>query len=125
MSNYIKPLKDKSGVLTPLYTGDGKNSASSPMSFTIYDTIGAIVDISGWTIKLVCVDSVESDAATVFAALSGSIAVGTDGIVTFDITGVDITNTYEDAILTIYKVVSSDNSPLAQFFVDVIEAATG
>lgn len=116
--SYRKRLKDTNGVPVPLFTGDGANG--SGWTFTLKDTGGTVIDISGWTLKL-ALKADENDSASVsgWTDPTGTISVGTDGVVVFDLSSLDIASSNECATLIMYRVNSTKNEPKEKWDVDI------
>lgn len=116
----IPPMRDPTGAVMNLWTGTGANSSVGTWAFYIKDSSGTAINITGWTVKL-NLRADPDDTADLFTALSGTIPTGTDGLVTFDFSAVNISAEYTDAILQLYRVQSSNPQPLAQWRVDVLK----
>lgn len=110
----IRRLTDQYGLDKDLWTGDGANGT---LTFTLKDNSangGAVINITGWTVKLTIKEKVNGTELTGMP-LTGTISVGTDGVVSFDFSSINFTSEHEDAVMTIYRVVSGKNRPLLQY----------
>ena len=111
-------LVGKGGGKIYLYTGLGKNA---PITFTIRDVDGAIVDISSWDVRLV-VNSNLDDSGDVVAELTGAFVTdGTDGNIRFNFDTVDITSIQKDVYVVVSRRIDANTQYThKQFTTDVV-----
>ncbi len=118
----IQQLISAKNSIIDLYDGDGTNA---PLTFTIKDEDGVIIDISSWTLRLVIKERLDS-SADIVAPISGTFVTdGTDGQVQFDFAAVNVTTTYKNAYMVLYRIVAAKNWTLKQFTVNIVPNGTG
>lgn len=115
----IKPLRDSYGRAARFFTGDGANGT---WTFTIRDSSGAAVSLTGMTIKVIMREDIDSTTNILSGVLSGvnlTQSGATLGQFTVDFSAENVTTQYTRAVLIAYNVVSSKNRVLAVYALDV------
>lgn len=118
----IQQLISAKNSIIDLYDGDGTNA---PLTFTIKDEDGVVINISSWTIEIVIKERLDS-TSDILSALAGAFVTdGTDGQVQFDFAAVNFTATFKNAYMTLYRIVAAKNWTLKQFTLNVVPNGTG
>lgn len=109
----VKTLYTLSGEVGHLAIGSGANGSAVTFyirQFSPTTKNYAVVDISGWTLKLTVTD--EPGGTAISGAtfpLTGTVSDGPNGVVAFDFSGVNFTTPQQDVCVSIYRVTSSQN----------------
>lgn len=116
----IERLKDSQGNVVPLYNGLGRNGT---LELVLKDKAGAIINITGFTIKM---RMVRSDFTTeIIPEQSATITNATDGEFEFDLSALNIAETNRASnIMIIYNDAPGEDVVLVQLLVDLVEGAT-
>lgn len=115
----IRPLKDKYGRAARFFTGDGANGT---WTFTIKDTSGTAVNLTGKSIRAIIRDEIDSTTNLVGAITATLLTQSGDtlGQFTVNFSSVNLTVQYTRAVLIIYEVVSSKNQMICAYALDIV-----
>ena len=119
----IDILRTPKNQIAKLYDGDSRNV---DFEFTVKQA-GSAIDISDWVIKAVLKSNIEdadSEAITTPLTLTGTLSDPTNGKFTLPFSTTTINSTAHQAVLIIWRLLSTKKQIKGQFYIEVFASGT-